>query len=107
MGSKGETMLRHEEERRTARRIAVSCKLDYVEQGTELINNGTLSNLSTNGLAFETNQSIDVGAMVDVRLNPGNTLIPPLDATVEVLRVNNGNDLRSYNVAGRITQINQ
>lgn len=100
-------MLRHEEERRTARRIEVSCKLDYVEQGSNHINNGTLSNLSTSGLAFETTQCIDVGALIDVRLNPGNTLVPPLDATIEVLRVNSGDEIRSYNVAGRITQINQ
>ncbi len=100
-------MLRHEEERRTARRIQVSCDLDYKEQGGKVTNNGTLSNLSTSGLAFASNDSIANGTLIDVRLNPGNTLIPPLDATIEVLRVESGSDNRGYNIAGRITQINQ
>lgn len=99
-------MLRHDEERRAARRIGVSCKLNYSEQGSQHVNNGTLNNLSTSGLSFFANQSVDIGALLDVRLDPGNTLTPPLDATIEVLRVDTGDDLRSYNIAGRITQIN-
>lgn len=100
-------MLRHEEERRAALRVEVSCKLNYSDKVTGRSNNGTLNNLSTSGLAFLANEDIDLGALLDVRLDPGNTLIPPLDATIEVIRVDTVENLRSYNVAGRITQINQ
>lgn len=100
-------MLRHEEERRAALRVSVSCQLDYAEKSSGLVNNGTLNNLSTTGLAFQASEEFELGTLLDVRLNPGNTLIPPLDATVEIIRVDTAEDLRSYNVAGRITQIHQ
>jgi len=100
-------MLRHEEERRAALRVGVSCKLNYADKGTGQSNNGTLNNLSTSGIAFLAGEHIDLGAILDVRLDPGNTLIPPLDATIEVVRVDTSEDLHSYNVAGRITQINR
>ncbi|MBL1432291.1 MAG: PilZ domain-containing protein [Gammaproteobacteria bacterium] len=100
-------MLRHNEERRAALRVDVSCKLDYAEQNSAYKNNGTLNNLSTTGLAFHANEQFELGTLLDVRLNPGNTLIPPLDATIEIIRVDTSKDLRSYNIAGRITQINQ
>ncbi len=103
-------MLRHVEERRTARRVDVSCKLDYAEQGTaqnsRQTNNGTLNNLSTTGLAFQANERFALGTLLDIRLDPGNTLTAPLDATIEIIRVNTNKDRRSYNIAGRITQIN-
>ena len=98
-------MLRHEEERRAALRVHVTCKLDYSEQGSNHVNNGTLNNLSTSGVAFQTKEHIALGAMLDIRLDPGNALTPPLDATIEILRVDTSEDLRVYNVAGRITQI--
>jgi len=98
-------MLRHEEERRAALRVAVSCKFDYSEQGSGHAKNATLNNLSTSGVAFQANEYIELGALLDVRLEPGNTLTPPLDATIEVIRVDSSEDLRSFNIAGRITQI--
>ncbi len=99
-------MLRHEEERRTALRVKVSCKLDYAEQNSGKINNGTLNNLSTTGLAFQANEQFALGTLLDVRLDPGNTLIAPLDATIEIIRIDTDKDRHSYNIAGRITQIN-
>ncbi|PCH59524.1 MAG: hypothetical protein COC05_06745 [Gammaproteobacteria bacterium] len=98
-------MLRHEEERRAALRVAVSCKFNYSEQVSGRVNNATLSNLSASGIAFQANEPFELGALLDVRLEPGNTLTPSLDATIEVVRVDTCEDLRSYNVAGRITQI--
>ncbi|MBL4851211.1 MAG: PilZ domain-containing protein [Gammaproteobacteria bacterium] len=103
-------MLRHAAERRAALRVGVSCKLDYAEQGTEQnsehTSHGTLNNLSTTGLAFQTNEQFKLGTLLDVRLDPGNTLIAPLDATIEIIRVDTAEDLSGYNIAGRITQIN-
>ncbi len=103
-------MLQHLEERRTALRVDVSCKLDYAEQGTaqnlKKANNGTLNNLSTTGLAFQANEQFALGTLLDIRLDPGNTLTAPLDATIEIIRVDKNEDRRSYNIAGRITQIN-
>ncbi len=98
-------MLRHEEERRAALRVHVSCKLDYSEQGSNRVNSGTLSNLSTSGVAFQVKEPIAPGAVLDIRLDPGNTLTPPLDATIEVLRVDTAKDMHAYHIAGRITHI--
>lgn len=95
-------MLRSQERRRSLR-VTVRGNVEYCEAGQAAYRHGQLNNLSTDGILFQTDEAFDVGTVLAVHLSPANTLTPPLDATVEVVRVDTAEDLRHYQIAGRIT----
>lgn len=91
-------------EKRNFFRMNVDCDMVYTLSGSNEKVNGTVLNLSGDGVSFIAKEQVDPGTMVSISIAPENTVTPPLDVTVEVLRCEPGNDADKYEIAGNITQ---
>jgi hypothetical protein len=73
-------------EKRDFIRLAVDCDVYYqTEGGQEHCGQGR--DLSAGGVMFEVEEEFPVGTKLHVRIHPRNNLTPPLETTVEVLRM--------------------
>lgn len=91
-------------EKRDFFRMNIDCDMEYSVNGSGKKEHGTVLNLSGNGISFSINEQVDPGTMVHISISPENTVTPPLEVTVEVLRCDPGNDAAGYDIAGNITQ---
>ena len=64
---------------------------------------GTCINLSSTGLQFETKDSFQIGASLEVTIHPKNDTLSPFNAKTEVARVETGDETNI--VALMITEI--
>jgi hypothetical protein len=64
---------------------------------------GTIKNLSGDGISFYIDQAVTEGTEVHISITPENTVTPPLNVTVEVLRCSQADD-NQYEIAGNITR---
>lgn len=90
-------------EKRNFFRMNVACDMEYSINGSGKKELGTVLNLSGDGVSFITQQHVDAGTMVSISIAPENTVTPPLDITVEVLRCEQ-DAAGQYEIAGNITQ---
>lgn len=96
-------MLEHDGERRRFIRMQTRCKMVYrFPQSTETFD-ATCQNLSGAGLMFTTSHPIDPGKALEIKIVPANPVTPPLEAFVEVLRVEERDG--EYEVAAAIKGI--
>lgn len=96
-------MLEHEGERRRFIRMQTRCKMTYrFPQSTETFE-AICQNLSGAGLLFTTYYPIEPGKALEIRIAPANPVTPPLEAFVEVLRVEERDG--EYEVAAEIKGI--
>ena len=93
----------YEEKRRFAR-MTLDCDIDLKPSGTMDFVKGTCRNLSVSGIMFTTDTEITPGTMVDINITPRISVVPPLDATVEVIRVESV-DPYNFNVAAVIKEM--
>ena len=73
-------------EKRNFFRMNMDCKLEYTINGDATKKTGVVSNLSGDGISFISDQEVSAGTHVHVLITPDNTVTPPLDMTVEVIR---------------------
>lgn len=73
-------------EKRDFIRLAVDCDVYYQSEGGQE-RSGQGHDLSAGGVMFEVEQEFPVGTRLQVRIHPRNNLTPPLETTVEVLRL--------------------
>jgi hypothetical protein len=74
-------------EKRGFIRMAVDCKASYRLDGEEQEGEGVLRDLSGSGMALETDREVPAGSVLRIRVHPEQALVPPLEAQVEVVRV--------------------
>lgn len=101
-----EAMMRQYDEKRSHRRMSLDCALSYGVQGESRVNSGLCINLSATGVMFKSQRPLNIGNQIVINITPQKTVVPPLNAAAEVLRVVEGNEKDTWWVAARITQIN-
>lgn len=77
--------------------------MEYSVNGSDSRQCGFIKNLSGNGISFLAEKELTPGTEVQVSIKPENTITPPLDLTVEVVRCIPG-DNNQYEIAGNITR---
>lgn len=92
-----------DDNRREYHRTQTDCPVLFRMAGDEALLEGLCHNLSTGGIAFSCEQALTAGSKLDIFITPEVAIVPPLDASVEVLRVEENGAL--YRVAGRITEL--
>ncbi len=92
------------EDNRSFRRMAVEAMAEVTMPGLEGVELCRVGDLSAVGLLLWTDKTLAEGALLDVKINPGHPITPPLEAEVEVIRTQSEED-GSNQVACRIIQI--
>jgi len=77
-------MSRDYDEKRDFFRMAADCPLTLKHDGTAY--EGHCINLSAGGIFFRTEQTLPVGSDVEIHISPDKSVVPPLNAIVEVIR---------------------
>lgn len=88
-------------EKRDFFRMNMDCTMEYSINGSGIKECGTIKDLSGDGVSFLANQEVSPGTEVSISITPENTVTPPLNVKIEVLRCDpeGGN----YLIAGNIT----
>lgn len=79
-------MVKHEERRRFIR-MQTQCKMTFRFPQSDEEFFATCQNLSGAGVMFTTARPVEPGRALEIRIEPANAVTPPLEAFVEVLRV--------------------
>ncbi len=96
-------MLESDGERRRFIRMQAECKMTYRFPQSAEVFEATCQNLSGGGLLFITTHPLDPGKALEIRIAPANPVTPPLEAFVEVMRVEERDG--KYEVAATIKGI--
>ena len=78
---------REYDEKRDFRRMVLDCPVSYHDPATGEGGTGVLRNLSGSGLLMTCEREIPTGTRLHINVTPERSLVPPLDAEVEVVRV--------------------
>lgn len=74
------------DEKRAFPRMQVECPAKVSLHGNTQARAAIVKNLSGGGMLMWLNQLVDAGSELDITVEPGTDLTPPLDARVRVLR---------------------
>ena len=74
-------------EKRDFGRVGVECEMTFQLEKYGERYRGIARNLSATGMLVTTDKEVAKGVRLDVRVQPEESIVPPLEATVEVLRV--------------------
>jgi hypothetical protein len=74
-------------EKRDFMRMEVECPMSFRIQGEGQVYQGTARDLSASGLSILCQQEVAEGSVLEVNVQPEKSIVPPLQATVEVMRV--------------------
>ena len=80
-------MARDFEEKRDFIRMCVECPMSFTRLGDTTVHGATAKDLSGSGLGFSTTQALRLGELLTVRVAPDKSVVAPLQAEVEVVRV--------------------
>lgn len=92
----------YHEERRDFLRMTTESQINGREVTSGTSFNGQCINLSASGVLFSSEQQFDPGTMLDINISLPKAIVPPLDATIEVVRLDK--QQQGYNVAGVFRQ---
>ena len=95
------------DEKRGFIRVPVDCEvtLERASDGRRFPATG--KNLSASGVLFHTDERLEPGEQLDIRIEANQALYSVLDATIEVVRVEAVGDGRSYAVGSSIKTIHE
>ncbi len=88
-------------EKRDFFRMNLDCTMEYSVNGSGDKQQGLMKNLSGDGVSFVVDREMTPGTEVSISIKPENTVTPPLDVVVEVLRCSAADD-EKYEIAGNI-----
>lgn len=74
-------------DKRDFKRMTVDCAVKFKSLESEHLYDGVAKDLSASGIALYSQQSFSVGDKLEVFVRPDKQVVPPLDAVVEVMRV--------------------
>jgi hypothetical protein len=92
-------------EKRAFPRIKLECEVTYRRPGAGDIAHGICRDLSGGGISFIANDPLSVGTSVEISVVPQNTITPPLDAIIEVVRSEPAHQAGQYRIAGAIQRV--
>jgi hypothetical protein len=73
-------------EKRDFYRMAVDGAARYRVEGTDTVRDATVKDLSAGGIQLRTDHEVDAGAILNVEIQPGKAITPPLHAVAKVIR---------------------
>ena len=79
-------MSRDYDEKRDFFRMAADCPLTYKTPTNGSMHPGRCINLSAGGVLFATDETLDSGTQIEINITPDRSVVPPLNAIVEVIR---------------------
>jgi hypothetical protein len=91
-------------EKRDFQRMTLDSSLEFQVFNDSRVYQGTVKNLSANGLMFTSDKSLPLGIQLSIKLTPENSITPPMVAEVKVIRCDKHSD-GLYYVAGEMSQI--
>jgi len=68
-------------------RMDIECEMDFLHPGSKEKGRGNSINLSAAGILFRTKEKLTEGCSLEISVKPVNTITPPLNALIEVIRV--------------------
>ena len=80
-------MARDYDEKRDFIRMCMDCPMTFTRTGDATVYSAKAKDLSSSGLCMTTEQAVQVGEVLRVHLAPPMAVVPPLQADVEVVRV--------------------
>jgi c-di-GMP-binding flagellar brake protein YcgR len=89
-------------EKRDFPRMSIKADITYSVNGDGTRYSGQSNNLSHSGIQFVTESALSPGKSIEFRLASSDGKVEPLEAKVQVLRVEAADDM--YVVAGKITE---
>lgn len=90
-------------EKRNFFRMNLDCTAEYTINGSGDKQIGVVSDLSGDGISIIASESVKPGTEVRVSIKPENTVTPPLEVVMEVLRCDE-KDQNNFVLAGNITR---
>ncbi len=98
-------MLLNGKEKRDFPRIKLQCDVTYRRAGDGDTARGVCEDLSGGGILFIAQAPLAVGDSIEISVTPQNTITPPLDAVIEVVRSEPTQQAGQYRIAGAIQRI--
>lgn len=98
-------MPRQYEEKRNFHRMSVDCALSFNVLGDKQAATGQCKNLSATGVLFETFHPMSIGSRIQINITPQKSVVAPLNAVAEIVRVEHRGAKNIYQIAARITQL--
>ena len=87
-------------------RIAIECPMTYHDVDSNDIGNGMARNVSNSGILFTTMEKLTEGAVKEVHIRPPENEAPPLNAIIQIVRVNEDEQVPGqFRIAGMIKAI--
>ena len=95
------------EDRRAFARLPIDCTVAFKLTGKNTVAYGSGKNLSGNGILFESSEPITIGAELEIDVVPTLEQFKPLNATAQVVRVDNmmQDQDNQYLIAATLTHI--
>lgn len=90
-------------EKRDFLRMPIDCELSFSVTGSSKQYQGNVINLSSRGILFTSSSEFESGSRLDITLTPSNSITPPMEATVVVMRIVNNDVL--FEIACEIEDI--
>ncbi len=91
------------DEKRDFPRMSINCSMEYIERGSKQSELATALNISSTGILFESDRLLATGDLIEVKV-PANLPISTLKAIVRVARVETGDAVTGFRIAGIIEQ---
>ncbi len=96
-----ESMIIGKSDQRGFLRMDVKSKMTFKICGKNDVYEATSNDLSATGISFTSKQQVNEGDLLEVRINPGIDITPPLAITIKVIR-SAVSDNGEYEIAGAI-----
>lgn len=89
-------------EKRDLQRMALDCEFAFFKPGSNQQYTGHVINLTSKGVLFNSSESIEVNAILEIVVTPSNSLTQPMKASVLVNRVTDYESI--FEIAGEILE---
>ncbi|MCK5092083.1 MAG: PilZ domain-containing protein [Gammaproteobacteria bacterium] len=90
---------------RDFRRISIDCGVTLKNLDSGSVYSGVATNLSATGVLIECKDQLAVGDQLEINIVPEKTIVPPLHALVEIIRIGQGGEGKVYQVACAISEM--
>lgn len=94
-----ESMIIGKSEKRDFIRMSIESEVSFHRPDSGVTYKGKTIDLSATGMRFLTKSPVHVGELLEISVKPGVSITPPLEVTLEVIRVEETGD-GQYDVAG-------
>lgn len=89
---------------RDFRRMSIDCGVTLKNLDSGTVYNGVATNLSATGVMIECDHALTVGDQLEINIVPAKTIVPPLNALVEIIRIGGGEG-KAYKMACAISEM--